>query len=199
VELADPAQISRNALQRWWFVPDYKCVRISDDHLAMELEGEGVKLVGEDEVVGADGQRTAQGKSGRASQMFTHGFTTKYPDLARRKPIYAQLRNLIDMAIAAAHIQREDYLGKAGWNMEIFGDEKLFPVEVYKAPTEVDTVVTSMMKGARLVTPVGGGVRIEAPSALEPDNVLTDEGDKVAKARHDTELSGIKPDQWWWD
>ncbi|HQU41707.1 MAG TPA: DUF1598 domain-containing protein, partial [Pirellulales bacterium] len=60
VELADPAQISRNALQRWWFVPNYECVRLSDDHLAMELVGEGVKLVGEDEVVGAHGQRMAQ-------------------------------------------------------------------------------------------------------------------------------------------
>lgn len=199
VELADPGQISRNALQRWWFVPDYKCVRMSDDHLAMELQGEGVKLVGEDEVVGADGQRSAQGRSGRASQMFTHGFTQKYPDLARRKPIYAQLRNLIDMVIAAAHIQREDYFGKAGWNMEVFGDEKLFPVEIYNAPTEVDTVVTSMMKGGRLVTPVGGGVRIEAPMALEPTNVLADEGGKVEKARHDIELSGLKADQWWWD
>lgn len=199
VELADPAQISRNALQRWWFVPDYRCVRVSDDHLALELVGEGVKLVGEDEVVGADGQRTAQGRSGRASQMFTHGFTQKYPDLARRKPIYAQLRNLIDMAIAAAHIQREDYFGQAGWNLEVFGDEKLFPVEIYKAPTEIDTVVTSMMKGGRLVTPVGGGVRIEAPTALEPDNVLADDGGKVEKARQAIELSGIKPDQWWWD
>jgi hypothetical protein len=198
-ELANPGQVSQNALQRWWFVPDYKCVRISDDHLAMELEGEGVKLVGEDEVVGPNGQRMAQGKSGRASQMFTNAFTQKYPELARRKPIYAQLRNLVDMAIAAAHVQREDYFGKAGWNMEIFGDEKLFPVEVYKAPSEVDTVVTSLWKGSKLVTPVGGGVRIEAPLALEATNVLADDEGKVEKARKETVLDGLRPGQWWWD
>ncbi|HET6882803.1 MAG TPA: DUF1598 domain-containing protein [Pirellulales bacterium] len=198
-ELADASQIGRNALQRWWFVPDYKCVRVSDDHLAMELEGEGVKLVGEDEVVGPNGQRMAQGKSGRASQMFTHAFTQRYPELARRKPIYAQLRNLIDMVIAAAHIQREDYFGKAGWNLEVFGDESLFPVQVYKAPTEVDTVVTSIWKKQQLVTPVGGGVRIEAPMALESTNVLADEGNKVEKDRQEIQLRGLKPDQWWWD
>jgi hypothetical protein len=196
-ELAEPT--SGNTLQRWWFVPDYKCVRVSDDHLAMQLEGEGVKLVGEDEVVGPNGQRLAQGKAGRASQMFTHAFTQKYAELARRKPIYAQLRNLIDMVIAAAHIQREDYFGKAGWNMEVFGDENLFPVQVYKAPTEVDTVVTSLWKKHQLVTPVGGGVRIEAPMALESTNVLADDGGKVEKARQETELKGLKPDQWWWD
>ena len=199
VDLADAAQIRGNALLRWWFVPNYECVRMSDDHLAMELEGEGVKLVGEDEVVGPNGQRMAQGKSGRSSQMFTHGFTQKYAELARRKPIYAQLRNLIDMAVVAAHIQREDFYGKAGWNMEVLGNEELFPVEVYKAPVEVDTVVTSVMKGGRLVTPVGGGVRIEAPIALESSNLLSDDDGRVQKAREAIKPDGLKADQWWWD
>ena len=57
VARANPHQIARNALQRWYFMPDYQCVRVSDDALAMEMVGEGVKLVGEDEVVGKDGQR----------------------------------------------------------------------------------------------------------------------------------------------
>ncbi|HVX09812.1 MAG TPA: DUF1598 domain-containing protein [Pirellulales bacterium] len=197
VDLANPTQM--NSLQRWWFVPDYGCVRMSDDHLAMELVGDGVKLLGEDEVVGNDGQRTAQGKSSRASQMYTKGFTQKYPELARRKPIYAQLRNLIDMAVAAAHIQREDFYGKAGWNMELLGNEEMFPVQVYKAPVEVDTVVTSLFKNGRLVTPVGGGVRIEAPMALESTNVLADKDGNVEKTKQAIELSGLKPDQWWWD
>jgi hypothetical protein len=199
VELADPAQISRSALIRWWFVPQYDCVCLSDDHLAMELVGDAVKLVGEDEAVGADGQRMGQGKSGRSSQMFTRGFTQKYAELAKRKPIYAQLRNLIDMAVVAAHIQREDYYDKAGWNMEVLGNEDLFPVQVYKAPVEVDTVVTSMIKGGRLVTPVGGGVRIEAERALESANLLPDEDGRVEKARDAIDLSNLAPDQWWWD
>ena len=60
VARANPRQIARNALQRWYFVPDYQCVRVSDDALAMELVGEGVKLVGEDEVVAKDGSRAAR-------------------------------------------------------------------------------------------------------------------------------------------
>jgi hypothetical protein len=198
-ELADANQISRNALQRWWFVPDYKCVSVSEDHLSMELVGEGVKLVGEEEVVGPNGQRMSQGRSGRASQMFTRAFTLKYGELSRRKPIYAQLRNLVDMAVAAAHIQREGFYDKAGWNMEVLGDEELFPVQIYKAPVEVDTVVTSLWKGNRLVTPVGGGVRIEAQTALEPTNLLPDTDGRAEKTRAAIELGGLEADQWWWD
>ncbi|HEX7449777.1 MAG TPA: DUF1598 domain-containing protein [Pirellulales bacterium] len=199
VDRADPGTVSRNALQRWYFVPDYECVRISDDHLAIELVGDGVKLVGEDEVVQADGRRVGRGGSSRASQAFTKSFTLKYPEIARKTPIYAQLRTMVEMAIAAAHIQREDFYGKADWPMETFGDEELLPVQTYRAPVEVDTVVTSVWKNHQLMTPVGGGVHIEPRTALEPSNLLEDKGSKVGQARESTQLDHLKPGQWWWD
>ena len=37
--------------QRWYFVPDYETIRMTDDAMAMELVGNTVKLVGADEVV----------------------------------------------------------------------------------------------------------------------------------------------------
>lgn len=199
VDRADPGAFSRNALVRWYFVPDYQSVRISDDHLAIELVGEGVKLVGEDEVVRADGQRAGTGRASRASQAFTKSFTQKYPEIARRTPIYAQLRTMVDMAIAAAHIQREDFYGKANWQMETFGSEELLPVQNFQAPLEVDAVITSVWKHGTLMTPIGGGVHIEPRIALEPSNLLDDKGAQVGQARQATQLDHLKPGQWWWD
>ena len=84
VDRANPAQVARNALQRWYFVPDYQCVRVSDDELAMELVGDGVKLVGEDEVVAKDGSRArAGGAATAASQAFVNAFTKVYPEAGR--------------------------------------------------------------------------------------------------------------------
>lgn len=83
--------------------------------------------------------------------------------------------------------------------MEVLGDEELLPVETLKAPVEVDTVVTSLIKNNRLVTPIGGGVRVEAQMALESSSLLPDEGAAVEKARRETNLDGLKPGQWWWD
>ncbi len=45
VDRANAAQISRNALARWFFTPDYQCVRTSTDGTAMELVGDGVKVL----------------------------------------------------------------------------------------------------------------------------------------------------------
>jgi hypothetical protein len=189
---------SRSALQRWYFVPDYQCVRESSDGLAMELVGDGVKLIGEDEFVTQSGQRKAASRGDKASQAFVAGFTKKYPELAERSPIYAELRNLVDMAVAAAYIQQQDYYAKAGWEMRFFGSEKAYPVEIYDVPKMVETAVNAVWRGTTLMTPIAGGVSISAAEALESENLLPDKKGAVSKLHAE-----IKPDlakgQWWWD
>lgn len=199
VERAKPANISRDAMQRWFFVPDYKCVRQSEDELGMELVGDGVKLVGADEVVKGDGMRHASaGLANKASQAFVANFTKSYPELAERSPVYAELRNLVDLSIAAAYIQEQDYCGKAEWKMELFGSEEAFPIETYDIPKTVESAVNAVWKGQTLMTPVGGGVQIQPNQALESENRLSDDKAKVSKLRE-----AIKPNlakgQWWWD
>jgi hypothetical protein len=198
VEKVNPSTVSRNALFRWYFVPDYQCVRQSDDGFAMELVGDGVKLVGEDELVTATGARTGASRANYASQAFTHNFTKRYPELAKRSPVYAELRNLIDLVVAAAFIQEKDYYGKAGWTMELLGDEKAFSVQTYNAPKQVASTVNAIFKKSQLMTPIGGGVQIEAAAALAPENLLPDENGSVAKLREEVKLE-LADGQWWWD
>jgi hypothetical protein len=198
VERASPSQVSRNAMQRWFFTPDYQCVRVSQDGLAMELVGDGVKLIGEAEVVTAGGQRKAASSANKASQAFVTEFTRKYAALASRSPVYAELRNLIDLSIAAAYIHQEDLYHRANWQMELFGSEKAFPVQRYSVPKTVETAVNAIWKGRRLMTPVGGGVTIHPALALQSDNLLPDERGKVNELRQKTKLE-LAEGQWWWD
>jgi hypothetical protein len=196
---ANPSDVSRNAMQRWYFVPNYECVRVSDDDLAMELVGDGVKLVGADEVVRADGSRAAVGNVDRASQAFVTAFTTKYPELADKSPVYAQLRNLIDMVIAAAFMQQQDYYSHAGWKMDVLGREDRFPVETFHAPKQVETAVNAVWKGSTLMTPIGGGVVIHPSLALATDHLLNDEQGQLKDLRKRIKLDALEKGQWWWD
>jgi hypothetical protein len=200
VARANPAQISRNALQRWYFVPDYQCVRVSDDALAMQLVGEGVRLVGENEVVSSQGARsTASHMTNRASDAFVSAFTKVYPKLAEREPVYAQLRNCIDLAVAAAFIQHQDYYGLVRWDAGVFGDEQAVAVETCNAPKQVAAAINALWKGNTLLTPIGGGVQMRPTEALEPTNLLDDEKGAVSSARAAIDLSHLGADQWWWD
>jgi acid stress-induced BolA-like protein IbaG/YrbA len=199
VEKANPAAVSQNALQRWYFVPKYDCVRVSDDERAMELEGDGVQLVGADEMVTADGARVVSTQKDRASQTFVASFTRQYAELAKREPVYAQLRNLIDMSIAAAYIQDRDFYGDAGWRMEVFGDEAKFPVEVYEAPKQVETAVNAVWSGKTLMTPIGGGVDVQPRAALQAGRIKKDADGTLDALHKAIDLTVIDTSRWWWD
>jgi len=199
LSLASFASIARNAMCRWWFVPDYQRIRVTEDGTAAEFVGNGVKLVGEDELVGRDGTRQQAGRQNRASYAFTQSFTRKYEQLAERAPVYGQLRNCIDMLVAAAFIQKHDLFGKAGWDLSVLGDESIYPVETYNAPQHVESAVNSMWKGNRLATPVGGGVEIRAKEALSSANTLPDEDGSLQTARDTIDLADLPADKWWWD
>jgi hypothetical protein len=199
VDRVSPGAVSRNALQRWFFVPNYECVKETADDLAMELVGNGVKLVNADEVVAPDGSRAASGTVDPASRAFTEAFTKRYTELAAVSPVYAQLRNCIDLAVAAAFIQANDYYGKSGWTMPLLGDESGYRVQTLTAPQQVDCMINVLWRGQTLMTPIGGGVNIQAKKALEHDNLLHDDDGKVGQVHDQVDLKSLKPDQWWWD
>jgi len=198
VDRANAAQISRNALARWFFTPDYQCVRTNSDGTAMELVGDGVKLIGEDEMVAASGQRTDAGQGNKASQAFVQAFTKVYSELADKSPVYAELRNLIDLSVMAAYLQQHDFYGKANWKMEVLGDENTIATETDNAPKQVATAVNAIWKGHQLLTPVGGGVTINPLMALAPEKILDDKDSKVSQARDKVKIELAKG-RWWWD
>ena len=73
VDRANPSAVARNAMQRWYFVPDYERLRVSEDSLAMEILGASVKLIGEDELIQQNGARKGVARGNRASQALHQG------------------------------------------------------------------------------------------------------------------------------
>jgi hypothetical protein len=197
IELASAGAVAANALQRWYFVPDYQRVRIAEDDLGIELVGEGIKLCGADEVVLPNGQRLGADRADKASQTFTETFTRSYGQIAARSPVYAQLRCLVDLAVAAAFLQEHDGYGKAGWGAETLRDEKRYPIETLSAPREAETAINAVWRGNRLLTPIGGGVTMYPRLALDPPNLLMDEKGEVTAAR--TATKDLPAGVWYWD
>ncbi len=198
VARANPAAVSRNAMQRWFFTPDYERLKVSDDGLAVEIIGEGVRLIGEDEMVSQDGTRRQVGATNRASQGFVKAFTKSYSRLAEKSPVYAQLRNCIDLAIVAALMSEKEYYTKTGWKMDLFGDESQYPIQTYNAPKQVAAAVNSIWKGSTLMTPIGGGVQIRPTDALKSVNLTSDESGELAQV-HGTVHEESQENRWWWD
>ncbi|MBM3999374.1 MAG: DUF1598 domain-containing protein [Planctomycetes bacterium] len=199
VDRANPRAVSRNALARFYFTPNYECVRATEDGLAMQLTGDGVKLVTEQELVTGTGERVDSAGENRAAEGFAVAFTEKYPELAQRSPVYAQMRNLIDLSIAAAFIQQQDYYAQSGWELGVFANESAYPIETHESPRTVESAVNAMWKGNVFMTPIGGGVNIQPRQAIQADRIIPDRDGSLKEQREQIGAPKLGDGQWWWD
>ena len=119
--------------------------------------------------------------------------------MADREPVYAELRNLIDLAVAAAFLQEKDYYQQANWDLGVFAREEQFPVETYETPRQVESAVNVVWRGNTLMTPIGGGVNLQPRMALQSQYLLSDEDGAVQQARNRISLEDLPEGQWWWD
>ena len=198
VDRANPSVVAANALERWYFQPNYDGIAVSEDGLAMKINERGVQLVGANERV-AGGQRIATGRVNRASQAFCQDFTERFNLIAERVRVYAELRQLIDVAIAAAYIQEQDFYTQAEWDLGSIGDESRFAVERYTAPEQVETAVHAIWRGRTLMTPLGGGVQMQPRLALRADTLDIDSKGESVAVKKDAGPTDLAEGQWWWD
>ncbi len=187
-----------NAMQRWYFVPDYSRVACSPDGTALKLEGQGVKLIGEDERVDAKGNRVVSGKVDKASSAYTNEFTKKFELISENCPIFAEMRNLFDLSVAAAYIQEQDFYSQSEWSLGVLGRESTFPVEKFSSPKHVEPAVNAVQAGSTFMWPIGGGVEISAKRILSSDSRTQDPGIGDTKATASVPAN-LAADQWWWD
>lgn len=198
VDRASPNSVAANAMERWFFQPNYDGIAVSEDGLAMKIKERGVQLVGENERV-AGGVRTKSGRVNRASQAFCKDFTDKFNLIASRVRIYAELRQLIDVAIAAAYIHEQDFYGQAAWNMPVLMDESKVSVETYNSPEQVETAVNAIWRGQTLMTPLGGGVAMRPKQALQSEHLVVDQAGENNKVKQQAGPANLADGQWWWD
>jgi len=198
VERANPSAVAANAMERWYFQPRYDGIAVSEDGLAMKINERGVQLVGANERV-SGGKRTITRGVNKASQAFCQEFTSKFPQIAGQVRIYAEMRQLMDVAIAAAYIQEQDFYGQAEWTMPILGSESAFAVQTYTAPEQVETAVNAVWRGNTLMTPLGGGVQMQPRKALASETLVVDREGRNNQVKQSAGPSDLKAGQWWWD
>ena len=79
-----------SATPRWWLACNYEPVARSEDGLAWELRGPGVKAMTENEVLAADGQRTQTGRTSKSAQRWADLMTEHYEELAQQDPVFSR-------------------------------------------------------------------------------------------------------------
>ncbi len=183
---------SKNIMPRWWLACDYEAVARTEDGLGWQIRGNGVKAMTEDEFVSDSGEITGTGKTDPVAQKWADKMTAKYAELSRADPVFGQLRNLMDISIAAALIEREDLATQAGCDLSLLKDESALAIEKWSAPKTVATHSSFLKQGRNFIVTASGGVQIDSWYHAAQVEVQPELSQIVDKAKSST------ADSWRW-
>ncbi|HPM80297.1 MAG TPA: DUF1598 domain-containing protein [Candidatus Anammoximicrobium sp.] len=185
---------------RWWFTMNYEALRATPGRDAFELRGPGVRVLSENEMLTQRGERIHTGQADEWNEQFAHSFTKHFAELAAKYPIYADLRNVFDLALVAALIVAEDVPNRLNWPAIHFVEEKRYQVERGPAPTEVETVLNHrIISQKHIVAGVSGGVSADARPYVQKPAIAIDNYGALQAGRIASMPSDQPDDAWWWD
>jgi hypothetical protein len=183
---------------RWWFTLHYEAVRAAAGGDAFELVGQGVRVLSENEMLAAQGKRVHTGQSDPLNRQFAERFTTHFAALADKYPIYADLRNVFDLAMAVALIESEGLAQRAAWQPSLLVDGERLRLPKRAVPRQVETVINHRVLGGKhVVAGVSGGVMVAAKDILREERTT----DGAARLEDNRRAPGapLSEGAWWWD
>lgn len=178
---------------RWWLACDYEPVAKSEDNLVWQIRGPGVKAMTEDEIVSETGQRTATGKTSKAAATWADMMTANYEELSAEDKVFAKLRNLMDMCVAAAIIERHGLRDIADCDLELLYDTSSeIEIEEWNAAKTIPPQFSFIKSRAGVVVTASGGVQVQSWEAADNTQVVASVAKLHAPAKG-------KTTSWWWN
>jgi len=190
-----------NSIQRWWFTPYFEAIRRTPDGDAFEIAGQRVQLCAQEEISDGRGQRQNATTTRVSTQKYAQHFTDKFPQLAEKSGIFADLQNLIDLSVVAAILHHERIPEKIGWRMSLLADLRELPVEKFAPAKKVQSVYNTRRAGRNVILGlIGGGVSIDAEQTMRTYRTATQPNSPLPGVRQVAlKQPAAAATRWWWD
>jgi len=186
---------------RWWFAMNYDALAVSPDGMIFELRGQGVQVLSENELLDLQGERQHTGQSSDGNLAFTQSFTKHFGELCKKYPVYADLRNLFDLAMVGAIVRMEKLPERIEWHLTCFGPEGNYHPQQDFAPRWVDSVMNHrIVNKTQILVGVSGGVSANPWKFAQPETRQVDEQGKLTRLRnYHGGKAPLEAERWWWD
>lgn len=163
LDMIKTSRVAGDVNPRWWMACNYDPMAASEDKLAWELRGPGVKVMTEDEFVTEDGTVAATGRTSAAAKRWADNMTDKYDELSAADPVFGELRNLMDMCVVAALIEKERLGEVAGCSLPLLtGATSELGLEKWNAAKKIAPEVSFLRTRNSWIVTASGGVQIES-------------------------------------
>ncbi|MEL7498159.1 MAG: DUF1598 domain-containing protein [Planctomycetota bacterium] len=194
LEMGQKANATRmNASPRFWMECDYQPLAKSDDNLVWQIRGSGVKTLTEEDRYDADGKAKGTGKQNRLAKKWADMMTERYGELAAADPVFQDLKNLMDLSVAAAIIRKYDMASQVGLEMPTLkGETKNVSLVAGPAPKTVPTQCSFVKVSNSWLVSTSGGVQLDSWGAIENPEV---DGELAKLAA----VQAPANDRWYWN
>jgi hypothetical protein len=182
----------KNAMPRWWMAPHYEALLKDPDGLAWELRGGGVQTLTEDGYLDAMGTAAAVGREEPLAKRWAAAMTENYAALAMVRPVFAELRNCVDLAVVAALIDKERLAQRARCELSLLLDERQLAIGSYPVPKTVASRASLVRKGSGWILSLSGGVQVDSwrVASQAVNGEVAVDGRQALVGRRE---------RWWWD
>ncbi|MGL4512454.1 MAG: DUF1598 domain-containing protein [Lacipirellulaceae bacterium] len=190
LSVVEPRTLRANVLPRWWLAASYEPLARDAQGLAWEIRGQGVKCLSEEDLVDGQGklERGAGGNTGPAAR-WAAMMTARFEELADHDSAFGQLRNALDLSVAAALMAKESLWQVAKVEAPWLAEK--FDLERYNAPQSVATQASFVKKGRQWVVTASGGVQVFPWQ-------IADQTKEVASLAPVAEAGAQQSTSWWW-
>jgi len=156
--ISSSRRTTRNMTPRWWLATNYEPLARDAEGLAWQLRGQGVKCLTQEDYFDAEGKREKSVKAGHLAQQWAQTMTDRYEELAEHDSTFGQLRNVMDLAVVAALIEKEQLLDQAGLEIPQLL-EACQPLS-YDVPKFVHAKASFIRQRGSWVVSASGGVQL---------------------------------------
>ncbi|MBS0208454.1 MAG: DUF1598 domain-containing protein [Planctomycetes bacterium] len=183
----------QNMTPRWWLTPNYPALLADPNGLAWELSGCSVKTMTDDTFFNADGTKKQAGAASSTAQLWANKMTDHYDELAKKEPIFAQLKNCMDLAVVASLIVKFDLAAKAGCSLFALNDPMHLMNESFETAKQVPSQVSVSRKNSGYIISASGGVEIRPAQFLNHVEHTSNLAPVVKASAPEA------PKHWWWN
>lgn len=146
-------------MPRWWLVPEVPQLSHDPDGLVWELPPLKVNTITETQFIATRQQGVKASANVPGAERWAQVMTDKYEELAKADPIFDQLRNCMELAVAAAIIVSHKLPERTGADISfLMGQEGLQPAQVQ--PVRYVPTESVIVPAGRSAIVASGGVEI---------------------------------------
>ncbi len=195
LDLAKNSNELQTSNPRWWLACNYDSIAKSENGLAWELRGPGVKTLTEDNLFTEEGTvRANRGKTSPLAQKWADQMTERYDELSGRNPVFGELRNLMDMCVVAAIIEKYNLRSAADIELPLLYDNQSeLALENWNAPKSVAPVCSFVRARRGWVVSASGGVQVDSWQVADKTVDAPELADLHRQAATADSAS------WWWN